>query len=87
MNSFCGIERIFTLRNNRNVSHSFSLNLSPGHTDWQKTKSQREREALLLEELVKIVDKRNELVQSQDNQEKAYVFIDYSAKLLLTDRL
>ena len=41
--------------------------------DWQKTKSQRERETLLLEELVKIVDKRNELVQNQDCQEKAYV--------------
>jgi hypothetical protein len=40
-------------------------------TDWQKTKSQRERETLLLEELVKIVDKRNELVQNQDCQEKA----------------
>jgi len=39
--------------------------------DWQKTPSQKEREALLLQELVQIVDKRNELVQNQLSQEKA----------------
>ncbi|KAL3226943.1 hypothetical protein MRX96_024454 [Rhipicephalus microplus] len=41
----------------------------PGH--WQKTDAQRSREALLLEELVALVDKRDELVQHLDSQEKA----------------
>lgn len=39
--------------------------------DWQKTEAQKLREKLLLEELVAIVDKRNELVQHQHQQEKA----------------
>ncbi|KAH9421911.1 DUF3585 [Dermatophagoides pteronyssinus] len=39
--------------------------------DFQKTDEQRTREKQLLDELVKIVDKRNELVQHLDNQEKA----------------
>lgn len=39
--------------------------------DWRKSQAQREREALLLAELVGIVDKRNELVQHLHNQEQA----------------
>ena len=40
-------------------------------TDWQKTESQKQREKLLLDELVKIVDKRDEIVQELDSQERA----------------
>lgn len=39
--------------------------------EWRKTEEQREREALLLAELLKIVDKRDELVQNYDTQEQA----------------
>lgn len=39
--------------------------------DWRKSEAQREREGLLLAELVAIVDKRNELVQSLHSQEQA----------------
>jgi hypothetical protein len=39
--------------------------------DWRKSEEQRDREALLLAELVAIVDKRNELVQHLHNQEQA----------------
>lgn len=39
--------------------------------DWEKTEDQRHREKLLLDELVGIVNKRDELVQHLDNQEKA----------------
>lgn len=40
-------------------------------TDWQKTEAQKLREKLLLEELVAIVNKRDELVHHLDSQEKA----------------
>lgn len=39
--------------------------------DWRKTEDQREREKLLLAELVSIVDKRNELVLNLHSQEQA----------------
>ncbi|CAH0546795.1 unnamed protein product [Brassicogethes aeneus] len=39
--------------------------------DWRKTEEQRNREQMLLEELVQIVNKRDELVHHLDNQEKA----------------
>lgn len=39
--------------------------------DWRKTEEQREREKLLLAELVAIVDKRNELVLNLHTQEQA----------------
>lgn len=39
--------------------------------DWQKTEAQKKREKLLLEELVTIVNKRDELVIHLDNQERA----------------
>ncbi|KAK3093307.1 hypothetical protein FSP39_013923 [Pinctada imbricata] len=43
--------------------------------DWQKTEAQRHREKLLLEELVDIVNKRDEMVQHLDSQERASVYI------------
>lgn len=39
--------------------------------DWKKTEKQRAREQKLLDELVQIVNKRDELVHHLDNQEKA----------------
>lgn len=39
--------------------------------DWRKSEAQRERDRLLLDELVAIVDKRNELVQHLHSQEQA----------------
>jgi hypothetical protein len=39
--------------------------------DWQKTEEQKVRENLLLDELVTIVNKRDELVHHLDSQEKA----------------
>lgn len=39
--------------------------------DFQKTEAQKQQEKLLLDELVKIVNKRDELVQHLDTQEKA----------------
>lgn len=39
--------------------------------DWRKTEEQREREKVLLAELVSIVDKRNELVLNLHSQEEA----------------
>ncbi|KAI8123715.1 hypothetical protein FF38_08758 [Lucilia cuprina] len=39
--------------------------------DWRKTEAQREKERVLLEKLVAIVDKRNELVQCLHNEEQA----------------
>ncbi|KAH1004093.1 EH domain-binding protein 1 isoform X3 [Dendroctonus ponderosae] len=39
--------------------------------DWKKTEEQRSREQVLLDELVQIVNKRDELVHHLDSQEKA----------------
>ena len=39
--------------------------------EWQKTSEQKVREELLLEELVSIVNKRDELVHHLDTQERA----------------
>ncbi|XP_065366847.1 EH domain-binding protein 1 isoform X2 [Calliphora vicina] len=39
--------------------------------DWRKTEAQREKERVLLDKLVAIVDKRNELVQCLHNEEQA----------------
>lgn len=40
-------------------------------SEWQKTEEQKIRENLLLDELVTIVNKRDELVHHLDSQEKA----------------
>lgn len=37
-------------------------------TDWQKTEEQREREVELIEQLVSVVNKRDQLVQFEDSQ-------------------
>lgn len=39
--------------------------------DWRKTEAQREKERILLDKLVDVVDKRNELVQCLHNEEQA----------------
>lgn len=39
--------------------------------EWSKTEEQRNREKMLLDELVQIVNKRDELVHHLDTQEKA----------------
>lgn len=39
--------------------------------DWEKTEEIRSREQTLLDELVQIVNKRDELVNHLDSQEKA----------------
>lgn len=39
--------------------------------EWRKTEEQRKREQMLLDELVQIVNKRDELVHHLDTQEKA----------------
>jgi hypothetical protein len=39
--------------------------------DWQKTEEQKVRENLLLDELVTVVNKRDELVHHLDSQERA----------------
>jgi len=44
-------------------------------TDWQKTEAQKKKEQLLLEELVSIVNKRDELVQQCDYEEKRSVVL------------
>jgi hypothetical protein len=43
------------------------------YAEWDKTDAQKKREKMLLDELVSIVNKRDELVQHLDSQEKAYV--------------
>ncbi|XP_069992092.1 uncharacterized protein [Penaeus vannamei] len=52
----------------RALSWCFLVDPDP---DWQKTEAQKLREKLLLEELVTIVNKRDELVIHLDNQERA----------------
>lgn len=39
--------------------------------EWQKTEADKSREKMLLEELVQIVNKRDELVQDLHTQEQA----------------
>ena len=49
---------------------SFIINFDFVILDWQKTEHERHREQLLLEEMVILVDKRNELVEQLDAQER-----------------
>ena len=49
----------------------FDFNFLFYFLDFQKTEAQKQQEKLLLDELVKIVNKRDELVQHLDTQEKA----------------
>lgn len=58
------LERKFTMLNQE-------LRAAQSVEDWRKTEVQREKERLLLEELVTIVDKRDQLVQDLHNQEIA----------------
>lgn len=58
------MERKFTMLNQE-------LRAAQSVEDWRKTEVQREKERLLLEELVTIVDKRDQLVQDLHNQEIA----------------
>ncbi|KPU76802.1 uncharacterized protein Dana_GF13432, isoform F [Drosophila ananassae] len=58
------LERKFTMLNQE-------LRAAQSVEDWRKTEVQREKERLLLEELVTIVDKRDQLVQHLHNQEQA----------------
>lgn len=58
------LERKFTMLNQE-------LRAAQSVEDWRKTEVQREKERLLLEELVTIVDKRNQLVEDLHNQEIA----------------
>ncbi|XP_068145607.1 EH domain-binding protein 1 isoform X5 [Drosophila tropicalis] len=58
------LERKFTMLNQE-------LRAAQSVEDWRKTEVQREKERLLLEELLTIVDKRDQLVQHLHNQEIA----------------
>ncbi|XP_016999484.3 EH domain-binding protein 1 isoform X3 [Drosophila takahashii] len=58
------LERKYTMLNQE-------LRAAQSVEDWRKTEVQREKERLLLEELMKIVDKRDQLVQHLHNQEIA----------------
>ncbi|XP_036333236.1 EH domain-binding protein 1 isoform X3 [Rhagoletis pomonella] len=58
------LERKYTLLNQE-------LRAAQSVEDWRKTEAQREKERLLLEELVSIVDKRDQLVQHLHSQEIA----------------
>ncbi|XP_041351886.1 EH domain-binding protein 1-like isoform X2 [Gigantopelta aegis] len=55
--------------------------------DWQKTESQKRRERLLLEELVNVVNKRDELVQHLDTQERAIEQDEYLEKQISEGRI
>ncbi|XP_017125250.1 EH domain-binding protein 1 isoform X6 [Drosophila elegans] len=58
------LERKYTMLNQE-------LRAAQSVEDWRKTEVQREKERLLLEELMTIVDKRDQLVQHLHNQEIA----------------
>lgn len=76
----CNFHDLFSIQFNREQENDLEtkyallnreLRAALSVEDWRKSQAQRDREALLLAELVQIVDKRNELVQHLHNQEQA----------------